>query len=72
MILTQEITDFAQFEAWSGAIPTRETILRNRKGDEFMELLEEIFPDGCSETTLNDFLWFDDDYIFEMLGIEQD
>lgn len=36
-----------------------------------MALLEETFPDGCPETELNDFLWFDDEFIFSDLDIEE-
>lgn len=34
-----------------------------------MVLLDEIFPDGCTETELNDFLWFDYEFIFLALDI---
>jgi len=37
-----------------------------------MFIVEDIFPDGCSETELNDFLWFDDEFIFSALDIKQD
>lgn len=36
-----------------------------------MALLEEMFPDGCSETELNYFFWFDDEYILSALDIKQ-
>lgn len=29
-----------------------------------MELLDFVYPDGVDETELNDFLAFEDDYIF--------
>ena len=40
--------------------------------DELMNLLSDIFYDNesCTLTDINDFLWFDSDYIFESLGIE--
>lgn len=69
MKLTYEINNIDEFTAWSGAVPTREAIIKNHKQDEFMFILEDIFPDGCSETELNDFLWFDDDFIFSSLDI---
>lgn len=58
--------------SWSGAISTLEEIEKNGKEEELMELLEEVFEDTPSETEVNDFLWFDDDYIFENLGIEME
>lgn len=60
------------FEAWSGAVDTLDRILEEGKGEELEELLDEIFPDGAEETEVNDLLWFDDEYVFEMLGIKTD
>lgn len=60
------------FEAWSGAIDTKQAILDANKGDEFDSLMDELYPDGLSETQLNDILWFEEDWIFEMLGINED
>lgn len=56
--------------SWSGAIDTLETIEENEKEEELMALLENTFEDVPTETEVNDFLWFDDDFIFEELGIE--
>ena len=56
--------------SWSGAINTLEKIEENEKEEELMQLLEYTFEDVPSETEVNDFLWFDDDFIFEELGIE--
>lgn len=72
MKLTYEMNNIDEFKAWSGAVPTREAIIKNHKQEEFMIILEDIFPDGCSETELNDFLWFDDEFIFSALDIQQD
>ena len=57
---------------WSGAIHTLTTIESLDKEDELMNILNDIFYDdeSCTLTTINDFLWFDSDYIFESLGIE--
>ena len=57
------------FEAWSGAVDTKQTILDNNKADEFNSLIEELYPDGLSETSLNDLLWFEEDFLFESLSI---
>jgi len=35
-----------------------------------MQLLEELFYEPTDITTINDFLWFDRDYIYEQLEIE--
>ena len=70
-------TDFYEFSdlsenCWSGAIQTLDTITEHDKEDDLMQLLEEVFYDGIELTELNDFLWFDSDYIFECLEIEQE
>lgn len=61
---------------WSGAIDTLNTIMEHNKEDEFMDYLEEMFFESSYEiptmTELNDFLWFDDQTIFEDLGINED
>ena len=70
MIIKREINGFYSLkdELWSGAIQTMETIEEHDMEDEFMDLLDELFPEGEDLTRLNDFIWFDDDYIFETLG----
>lgn len=72
MKITYEICNIDEFTAWSGAVQTRNTIIENHKQDEFMLILEDIFPDGCTETELNDFLWFDTEFIYSALDIQQD
>lgn len=70
MKITKEINNFNEIEVWSGAKYTYEIIHKNNKQDEFMALLDEIFTDGCTGTELNDFLWFDDEFIFSDLDIK--
>lgn len=57
------------FEAWSGAVDTINRLKELDKIGEVEAMLEEIFPDGCTETELNDFLWFEDNMIAEWLGM---
>ena len=71
MRVYQEIS-FEDFDAWSGAVDTKEKIVDAGKAEEFEALVEELFPNGVEATELNDFLWFDDDYILEILGITED
>lgn len=58
------------FDAWSGAVETKETIINEGKAEQFDNLIEELYPDGLTDTQLNDLLWFEEDWVFEMLGIE--
>lgn len=61
-----------QFDAWSGAKDTKQAIIDAGKEDEFEALIEDLYPDGIDETALNDLLWFEDEYLFECLGIEEE
>ncbi|MBS3739693.1 MAG: hypothetical protein KGY51_11985, partial [Psychroflexus sp.] len=67
-------TDLENFKAWSGAVDTQKAIIRAGKAkvDEFDAMIEELYPDGLSETALNDLLWFEDEWLFETLGISED
>ena len=59
-----------RFQPWSGATDTYETIIENNYLSAFEDMIEELYPDGIEETTLNDLLWFEPEFIFENLGIE--
>ena len=60
------------FGAWSGAKDTQKTILDNGKGDNFESMIDELYPDGLTDTQLNDLLWFESEFIFESLCINED
>lgn len=74
MRIITEINSIADFDAWSGGKYTLDKIvdLGYPYTDALDELAEEIFPEGCTETELNDWLWFDDEFIFESLGLDED
>lgn len=55
---------------WNGAVDTLDIISNEGKENDLMEFLDEVYPDGVDETDLNDFLSFEDDYIFNELGID--
>lgn len=56
---------------WSGATDTLETIQENNYEDELMNFLEEEFYDEVPTlTAINDLLWFDDEYVFERIGLD--
>jgi len=65
----ESISDFG---AWSGAKETQQRIIDENKEAEFDQLIEELYPDGLDETQLNDILWFEEDWIFEQLGISDE
>lgn len=72
MKIYNENTALINFNAWSGAVETQERIINEGKAEDFDYLIEELYPDGLSETQLNDLLWFEEDWIFEQLGISED
>lgn len=60
-----------QENCWSGAIDTLNTIEEHDLEDEFMQFLEEYFCDSTpSMTELNDFIRYEDEFIFENIGLE--
>lgn len=71
MKITSEI-GIADFNAWSGAVETKEAIVNAGKCDEFDALIEDCYPEGLTNTGLNDILWFQDDWIFEALCISKE
>lgn len=64
--------DFDSFQPWSGAVYTYNRIQEEGKGAALETILDELYPDGMTETELNDLLWFEPETIFEWLGIEEE
>lgn len=74
MQMIVERNDFWELKnnSWSGAIDTLNDIERANLEDEFMDFLENIFyGETPTETEVNDFIWFDRDYIYESLGLDE-
>lgn len=74
MKIYKEIS-LADFEAWSGAVDTMETLrkLEDETGANVFDILEACIDDmgeGVDETTVNDILWLETDTIAEWLGYE--
>ena len=57
----------SNFEFWSGAKDTAK-YLTDEEFNTIESMLEELYPDGMSETQLNDLFWFESDTIAEWLG----
>ena len=64
-IYTEE--SLKNFEFWSGAKDTVK-YLTDDELDTVEKILEDIYPEGMSETQINDIFWFEDDWIAEILG----
>ena len=71
MKITYEL-DLANFGAWSGATDTLETIVNNNLVSDVEALLEEAYPNGMTETELNDLLWFESEWIFDSIGFSEE
>ena len=62
-------TALHSFKAWSGARDTQARIIEDGKADEFDSIIEDMYPDGLTDTELNDLLWFEEESIYEWLGM---
>lgn len=60
-------TPLRHFQFWSGGADNA-NCLSYEQLDELENILEEIYPDGMTDTQVNDLLWFDEDSVAEWLG----
>ena len=58
------------FEFWSGAKDRAEK-LTSSELDQIESILEEIYPEGMSETELNDLFWFDFETVLGWISKEE-
>lgn len=72
MKIIREYEGIENFDAWNDARYTKDRIIEEGKADEFDNFVESYFDGEVDETELNDFLWFEDEFIFEELGISSD
>ena len=74
MEIRKEINSFYELAdmVWSGAVDTIADIQNANKEDEFMNFLEAVFCDEVpTDTEVNDFIWFERDYIYENIGLTE-
>lgn len=69
MKIIKEVETRYDFEFWSGAKDTVK-YLTDEEVEAIFDILEECYPDGMTETEVNDFFWFEDDTIAEWLGYD--
>lgn len=60
-------TSLRDFEFWSGAKDRAEQLTSDQL-DQIESILESEYPDGMSDTKINDIFWFEEDWIAEILG----
>lgn len=63
-------TALRNFEFWSGA-KDRADMLTSSQLDAIETELEQIYPDGMTETELNDLFWFDFDFVCSLIGTSE-
>lgn len=64
-------TSLINFEFWSGAI-CRANQLTGEEMERLEIILDELFPEGMTDTQINDLFWFDFETICEWLCLELD
>lgn len=63
------ICEFRDYEPWGGAVDFYNEIRDNDKLDDLEFILEDLYPDGCTDTNINDLLAFDEDTVREWLDL---
>ena len=64
-------TSLSDFNFWSGA-KDNAAELTDAQLDTVECILEDIYPDGMDETSVNDLFWFEFDTVKEWLGITEE
>lgn len=62
------------FPFWSGARDTFDDVCKADKAYELQFLIEEMFADNetpPTETEINDFVWFEREFIYDRLGLDE-
>lgn len=69
MKITTEVTPNNYDFFWARA---RDTVnnMTLEQIEEVFYMLEEIYPEGMTDTELNDFFWFEEDTIADWLGFD--
>ena len=63
--------DLEDFSAWQGGRDTLDILIDRGDCDEIQQLIEDTFLDELpTETEINDFLWFECDFIAQHLGYD--
>ena len=57
------------FDFWSGA---KDHSFTYSELSELENALEDLFPEGASETDINDMFWFEEEMLCECIGLDYD
>lgn len=69
MKIVNEISSLDDFEFWGPAVETVNSMSDEVKETVF-NAIEDTYPDGLTETELNDILAYDDDWLKEVVGFD--
>lgn len=61
----------SNFTFWSGA-KDNASKLTEKELDQIENTLEELYPEGMDETSINDLFWFDFETVCDWLGITEE
>lgn len=67
MKIIHEIDSLTNFKPWSYAVSRYET-LTTKQLQQLDGILEDTYPEGMTDTQVNDILWHEPDWVAELLG----
>jgi len=65
MKITSEL-NLTNFKFWAGA---KDHSFTYNELKELENSLEELYPDGATETTINDLFWFEEEFLSDCIGL---
>lgn len=68
MIIKSDVS-LSGFKFWSGAVD-RASKLTSDDFSKIEDALTELYPDGMTECEVNDFFWFEEDFIAQCIGYD--
>ena len=68
LTITYEV-DLEDFEAFGEGRKTLDHIIDEGGVERLQAILEEMYPNGMTDGALNDLLWHESDWCFEMAGV---
>jgi hypothetical protein len=66
MKISKELA-LTNFDFWSGA---KDHSFTYSELKEIEVQLEDLYPDGCEETEINDLFWFEEEFLCECIGVD--
>lgn len=73
MKVYKEVSGDYDFDFWSGAEDTFNDIVKAGRVKTFWQYIKDVYSDCeyVSDTELNDFVWFERDFIYEACGLDK-